>query len=115
MVTEPLRKRKVNKKRTMATLPSILPKWARNPYLLMGTSFLAWMLFFDAEDLVTQYKLWRKLRHLQAEKGYYTTQIEKVRQDREGLASNEELLEKFAREKYFMKRQTEDLYVIVEE
>ncbi|MEL6152477.1 MAG: septum formation initiator family protein [Bacteroidota bacterium] len=91
-----------------------LPRWARNSYLLIGASFLVWMAFFDAEDLFTQYRLWRKLSDLQAERRYYEEQIDKVRQDQEGLTTNQELLERFAREKYFMKKKTEDLYIIVD-
>ena len=91
------------------------PQWVKNPYFLLGVSFLLWMLFFDAEDLVTQYRLGNKLRNLEAEKAYYLEQIEKIRQDRKELASNEDLLEKFAREKYFMKKKTEDLYIVVDE
>jgi cell division protein DivIC len=92
-----------------------LPQWVKNPYFLLGFSFLLWMLFFDAEDLVTQYRLRNKLFKLEAEKRYYLEQIEKIQQARKGLESNEDLLEKFAREKYFMKRETEDLYVVVDE
>lgn len=92
-----------------------LPQWVKNPYFLLGLSFLVWMLFFDAEDLVTQYRLRNKLFNLEAEKMYYLEQIEKIQQARKGLESNEDLLEKFAREKYFMKRKTEDLYVVVDE
>lgn len=99
----------------MQYLRQKLPPWARNPYFLVGIGFLVWMAFFDAEDLFTQYQLWRKLNNLQAEKRYYLEQIEKVRQDRAGLTTNEELLEKFAREKYFMKKPSEDLYIIVDE
>jgi len=73
------------------------------------------MLFFDSENLITQYRLRKKLRNLEVEKAYYLAQIEKIKQDRRELASNENLLEKFAREKYFMKRKTEDLYVVVDE
>ncbi len=92
-----------------------LPRFVRNPYFLIGLSFIVWMLFFDAEDFITQYRLRSRLRELQEEKRYYLEQIKKVSKDREGLTSNEELLEKFAREKYFMKKKTEDLYIIVEE
>lgn len=92
-----------------------LPPWAKNPYLLLGMSFLLWMLFFDSEDLITQYKLRSKLKNLETEKAYYIEQIEKIKQDKEELTNNEDLLEKFAREKYFMKKKTEDLYIIVEE
>jgi cell division protein DivIC len=91
-----------------------LPQWVRNHYFLLGFSFLLWMLFFDSEDLVTQHRLRKKLFGLKAEKAYYLEQIEKIQQARKGLESDEDLLEKFAREKYFMKRKTEDLYVVVE-
>ena len=92
-----------------------LPRWARNPYLLIGVGFIVWMLCFDAEDLFTQYKLWRKLHKLQAERAYYSEQIEKLHQNRKGLTNDDEFLEKFAREKYFMKKKTEDLYIFVDE
>ena len=72
------------------------------------------MLFFDSEDLMLQYRLRKKLRDLEVEKAYYLEKIEKIQQDRRELANNENLLEKFAREKYFMKKKTEDLYVIVD-
>lgn len=92
-----------------------LPPWARNPYLLLGGSFLVWMLFFDAEDLLTQYRLRNKLATLRIDKAYYTEQIEKIKQAKEGLTTNPDLLEKLAREKYFMRKATEDLYIVVDE
>jgi cell division protein DivIC len=92
-----------------------LPTWVKSFYFLVGLGFLFWMFFFDAEDLVTQYKLRDKLRCLAEEQSYYLAQIEKLQQDRKELANHEDLLEKFAREKYFMKKETEDLYVIVSE
>jgi cell division protein DivIC len=99
----------------MGVIRKRFPQWIKNPYFLLGFSFLLWMLFFDAEDLVTQYRLRNKLFNLETEKMYYLEQIEKIQQARKGLKSNEDLLEKFAREKYFMKRKTEDLYVVVDE
>lgn len=98
----------------MRSLWKQLPQWGKYPYLLAGLSFLLWMLFFDSEDLLTQYRLRNRLKNLAAEKAYYLEQIAEIKKDKEELASNEDLLEKFAREKYFMKKKTEDLYVIVE-
>ena len=92
-----------------------LPQWVKNPYLILGLSSLLWMFFFDSEDLVTQYRLRSKIKKLKSEKAYYLKQIEEIRQAKKELASNENLLEKFAREKYFMKKEKEDLYVIVAE
>jgi len=91
-----------------------LPKFTSNPYFLLGVGFLVWMLFFDSEDLVTQYQLWRKLSKLEEEKVFYLEKIKEVKKDKEELLTNEELLEKFAREKYYMKKPTEDVYVVVE-
>ena len=100
---------------SMRSLWKQLPLWIKNVYFLLGFSFLLWMLFFDAEDLITQYRFRKKLKNLTTEKNYYLAQIDKLKRDREGLANNERLLEKFAREKYFMKKKTEDLYVVINE
>jgi len=86
----------------------------KNPYLLLTIGFLTWMLFFDSADLMTQYKLTRRIKKLHEEQIYYLKQIESVTQERQELMSNEELLEKFAREKYLMKKPTEDVYIIEE-
>ena len=86
----------------------------RNPYLLFSIGFLTWMLFFDSEDLITQYRVWGQLKKLKEDRAYYLERIEEINRDREELMTQEELLEKFAREKYYMKRPTEDLYVFVD-
>lgn len=89
-----------------------LPKFVKNPYFLLTFGFVFWMLFFDSEDLFKQYQLARKVKQLHEEKTYYLEQIEIVKKEREELMSDEELLEKFAREKYFMKKPTEDVYIV---
>ena len=91
-----------------------LPRFIKNTYVLLTLGFLVWMVFFDSEDLVTQYRLNKKIQKLQEEKRYYSQQIEIVTRERQELMSDEELLEKFAREKYFMKKPTEDIYIIEE-
>lgn len=92
-----------------------LPKFVKNFYFLFFLGFLAWMLFLDSNDFVSQVKLAQKKASLEEEKDYYEEKIEEVKQEREELMSDPALLEKFAREKYFMKKESEDLYVIVEE
>ncbi len=91
-----------------------LKKVIKNYYLMIGAFFLIWLTFFDSNDLYSQIKLARKLNNLNADKTYYLEKIEEVKGDREELLSNPDLLEKFAREKYLMKKPTEDLYVVVE-
>lgn len=84
-----------------------------NFYLIIGLLFLIWLTFFDSNDLYTQIKQTAKLGGLEDEKEFYQEKIEEVKADREELLSDDELLEKFARENYLMKKPEEDLYVIV--
>ena len=95
-------------------IPSKLPPFLRNFYVITILVFLVWMLFLDSNDLVSQFKLSSKLDKLEMEKAYYQEKIEEVKKDREELLSNKDLLEKFAREKYLMRKKTEDLFVIIE-
>ncbi len=92
-----------------------LPKAFRNFYIVTGLIFLAWMLFLDSNDFLSRYKLTSKLSSLEGEKEYYLEKITEVEKDREELMGTRELLEKFAREKYLMKKETEDIFIVVEE
>jgi cell division protein DivIC len=91
-----------------------IPKFTRNFYFLFTLFFLIWMLFLESNDLIDQFKLTMKLKNLQKQKTYYLEKIDEVNIERQELFSNMELLEKFAREKYFMKRKNEDIYIIAE-
>jgi cell division protein DivIC len=73
------------------------------------------MLFLDSNDLISRFKLGAKLRGLNNEKEYYQAKIADVEKDREELMTNKELLEKFAREKYLMKKEKENIFIIQEE
>lgn len=90
------------------------PKITKNFYFIAGMLFLFWMLFLDSNDLYTQFKLRNQLKTLDNEKEFYQEKIDEVQQEREQLLTDTEALEKFAREKYLMKKESEDLFVIVE-
>lgn len=87
----------------------------RNIYVLSALVFVIWMSFFDSNDISTLISLKTKINDLESDKAYYQERIEEVKKDRQELRSNSELLEKFARERYLMKKESEDIYVIVEE
>lgn len=92
-----------------------IPKRLRNFYVIVGLCFFVWMLFLDSNDLISRFKMTAKLKSLEAEKTYYQEKIDEVEHDRDELLSNKELLEKFAREKYLMKKETEDIFILEEE
>ncbi|HMQ00999.1 MAG TPA: septum formation initiator family protein [Cyclobacteriaceae bacterium] len=92
-----------------------IPRRFRNFYVIAGLSFFVWMLFLDSNDLISRFRMTAKLRSLENEKAYYVEKINEVQHDRDELLSNKELLEKFAREKYLMKKETEDIFVLEQE
>ncbi|HEU0125771.1 MAG TPA: septum formation initiator family protein [Flavobacterium sp.] len=86
-----------------------------NKYFLVSACFIVWMLFFDRNDLLSQYEYRSQLNKFKNEKEFYIAEIEKVTTDLNELTTNKERLEKFAREKYLMKKDNEDVYVIIRE
>ena len=92
-----------------------IPPYLRNKYAITTIVFLVWMLFFDQNDIITQIKLKSELYQINKEKAYYLEQIHETQQDLENLLNDNEKLEKFAREKYLMKKDNEDIFVIVTE
>lgn len=93
----------------------IFLRYSRNFYVLTGAGFLVWMLLFDTNDFISQYQMRKKLSDLENEKTYYQEKTEEVKQDREELLGNPQLLEKFAREKYLMKKNSEEVFVTVDQ
>lgn len=92
-----------------------VPKIFKSFYFLVGLFFVIWLLFFDSNDLFTQSRLSKKKKDLEESKEFYEDKILEVKNDREALLTDDEALEKLAREKYLMKKDSEDVYIIVEE
>lgn len=91
------------------------PLWQKlkNKYLLSLVLIVVWLVFFDKNDVFTQYELIKKCNKLNAEKEYYLKEIAKNKTELEELRENSKTLETFAREKYLMKKENEDLFVFV--
>ena len=89
-----------------------IPAWLKNKYLIALGVFAVIMLFFDKNDVFTQSARKSQLRDLQESRQYYTERIATERKELEELKSNPGTLEKYAREKYLMKRDNEDLFII---
>ncbi len=89
-----------------------LPKKFTNKYLITGITFAIWMLFFDRNDLSLQLKRVNELHKLQESEKVMDNQIADTRHELKLLKTNPETLEKYAREKFMMKKDNEDLYII---
>jgi cell division protein FtsB len=87
----------------------------KNKYFLVTVAFVVWMVFFDKNDLFSQYQYHQQVSKLKEERDFYKTQTAKVSKDLDELTSDPERLEKFAREKYLMRKDNEDVFVIEKE
>jgi cell division protein FtsB len=87
----------------------------KNKYFIASLAFVIWMLFFDRNDVVSQYDYRTQVKKLEQEKEFYNKEIAIVEKDLEDLTTDKAKLEKFARERYLMKRDNEDVFVIIEE
>jgi len=91
-----------------------LPLFLKNKYLISFAAFCIVLLFLDKNDFFTQFERRKELRELERSRAHYTTQIATERKELEALKSNPATVEKYAREKYLMKRDNEELFIIPE-
>jgi cell division protein DivIC len=93
---------------------NLIPAWLKNKYFLSTAGFIVWILFFDPRDVFTQIEHRRELKQLQTSKAWYQMQNTSLHAESEQLKTNPITIEKYGREKYLMKRENEDLFLIPE-
>ena len=86
----------------------------KNKYLLTTVGLTVWILFFDRNDVLTQIEFRKEVKVLTEERNYYYNEIRDITSDLRELSTNPKTLEKYAREKYYMKRDNEEIFVLVE-
>ena len=85
-----------------------------NKYFVTFTAFLLYVLFFDDHNLIERWKSAQKIAQMEEEVAFYKEEIKATKQKANELQSDDENLEKFAREQYRMKKDNEDLFIIKE-
>ena len=85
----------------------------KNKYVFTTLGFLVWIFIFDKNNLLSQIDLAEKLHLLQDDKAYYIEEIKNDKTEIDALLTNPAELEKFAREKYLMKCDSEDIFLII--
>lgn len=82
-----------------------------NIYVIILTIFVVWMVFFDTNSLLIQIQLQKEINALKKQRQYLQKEIIRDRELIKKLHNDEEL-EKFAREKYYFKKDSEEIYII---
>jgi cell division protein FtsB len=86
-------------------------KIVSNKYLLISILFGVWMLFLDNYSYMDQRQINKQIDELQDNKKYYQDEIRKDKENIK-LLKNQDQVEKYAREKYYMKRENEEVYIV---
>lgn len=95
----------------MKKFVSIL-KIFRNKYIIALAFFVIWMAFFDPKDWKQTYYRVQKLNNLQESEQKLNQQIAETKKELNLLQTSAETIEKYAREKYLMKKDNEDLFIV---
>jgi cell division protein FtsB len=99
----------------MQMLLQIARKIVTNFYLGTSMIFLIWITFFDGNDLISLFSNRVKLAETEADIAYYQKRIDMVLAEQARLHGNSDAIERFAREKFLMKKENEDVFVFPEE
>lgn len=92
----------------------IIWPYMKNKYIITLVGFTVWITFFSQYSLMERARLVRNLNQLEQEKEYYKEQIKRDSARLHELTTDNENLEKFAREQYYMKKKNEDIFIVVE-
>jgi len=90
-----------------------IPASFRNKYVLTILFFLIWIILLDSNNLISRFRDMRELSRLKTDREYYLNKIEEESRKLRELKTDNDNLEKFAREQYRMKKPDEDLYIIM--
>lgn len=90
-------------------------KRLHNKYFYAALAFVIWILFFDRNSLIFRYKNIKELKDVKRQREFYMREIKKDSESIDELLTDSATLEKFAREKYLMKKDNEDIFLIVKE
>ncbi len=85
-----------------------------NKFILTILIFIVWIFLFDSNNILDRMKDLKHLRELESEKTYYKERIKTDSIKLNELKTNNENLEKFAREQYLMKKENEDIFIVID-
>ena len=83
----------------------------KKTYVIIILFFVVWMIFFDTNSLLMHFELNEKIKKLENQKTYYQNEIKKDRASINEIESDGGI-EKYAREKLFMKKENEEIFLI---
>ena len=90
-------------------------KFVWNRYFILTVSFAIWMIFFDQNSFFVHRELDKQIKLLEVDEQYYQEHLDKETEKLNQLNSNPAEIERIAREKHFLKKDDEDIFIIQQE
>lgn len=84
-------------------------------YIISSLVLTVWLVFFDRSNLIKQFDMALELRHLEVERKFFEQQLKDIKKEEKEVLGSYASLEKYAREKYLMKKEGETVFVLVDE
>ncbi len=92
----------------------LIQLWRKYRIYIIIIVFITWIGFLDKNNLLALYKFKKELSGLKDKQDYYVLEIERMQAEKKLIFTDIKSLETFAREKYYMKKENEDIYVLKE-
>ena len=102
-------------KKAQKLLMKLIAKIFSNKYVITFIIFYFWLCFFDQHSIWERNEQKETIEALEKEKAYFIENIENDKNRIKELKTNRKNLEKFAREQYLMKKNNEDIFIVIEE
>lgn len=90
-------------------------KYVFNRYTIVGLVFVIWMIFFDQNSWITHRELDKQIRNLEIDESYFKEHLDRENTKLKQLTDNPAEIERIAREKFFLKKDNEDIFIIQQE
>ena len=86
-----------------------------NKYVVTLVGFFIFLIFFDNHNLISRWETSRKINSMEKEIKFYQSEIDKNKAKMNEMQTSDESLERYAREQYHLKKDSEDVFIIKEE
>ncbi|HNB38679.1 MAG TPA: septum formation initiator family protein [Chitinophagales bacterium] len=90
-----------------------IPSIFKSKVFYIVVAYLVYLTFFNQYNLLTQFSLFKELRQLSKEEKFYEKSIVEIKEQQADIFKDRNSIEKFAREKYWMKKDSEEIYIFV--
>ena len=84
----------------------------KNKFFIVTIVFVIWVVFFAQYDIICLRNQQAELKEMNEKINYLEKEVDRLRIEKESLKNDPKTVEKYAREKYFMKADNADVFML---